>query len=270
MNNIGRNSFDIGNLDTLAAKDGWLQRLDPRAKLITTMLFIVIVVSFDRYAFSSLLPFFIYPVVLMSLGDLPAGYLWRKVLVVSPFALLVGIFNPFLDRAVMYHVNGLGISAGWVSFGSILLRFLLTVSAALILVSSTGFSAVCWALKKLGLPRVFVMQLLFFYRYIFVLTDESERAVRAGTMRGFRSQSIGFKGFVSLIGTLLLRTLGRAERIYSAMCSRGFNGQIRIIRTMHTTSREWLFVFCWVSLFLLFRVYNIPLLLGKVITGVIQ
>ena len=151
-------------MDIMASGDSLLHRLDPRAKLITTLLFIVAVVSFDRYTILAFIPFFIYPIVLISAGGLPAGYLLKKILWVSPFAVLVGIFNPVMDREIIYQIGSIGISGGWVSFFSILMRFLLTVSAALILIALTGFNAVCQALTRLGVPRPFVVQLLFIYR----------------------------------------------------------------------------------------------------------
>lgn len=267
MNNIGKNSFDIGYMDTLASGDSPLHRLDPRAKLITTLMFIVAVVSFDKYALSAITPFFIYPIVLISLGGLPAGYLLKKVLVVSPFAILVAIFNPLMDREIIFYIGSIGISGGWVSFLSIILRFVLTVTAALILISLTGFNTVSESLTKFGVPRPFVVQLLFFYRYIFVLTDEAERMVRARSLRAFNSGAMGFKAFISLVGHLLLRTLDRAERIYRAMCCRGFDGHIRMIRSMKIGYREIVFTFGWAMLFIILRCFNIPLKLGTLITG---
>lgn len=136
---------------------------------------ILCVVSFGKHALSALLPFLVYPVVLIAVGNLPAGYLLRKVLAVAPFALLIGIFNPLLDRAIFLHLGPTGVSGGWISFASITVRFFLTVSAALILIASTGFNAVCPALERIGIPQVFVVQLLFLYRYIFVLMDEAAR-----------------------------------------------------------------------------------------------
>ena len=56
---------------------------------------------------------------------------------------------------------------------------------ALILIAVTGFNAVCLALDKLGTPRVFVVQLVFLYRYMFVLVDEAARMVRARSLRTF-------------------------------------------------------------------------------------
>ena len=98
MNNIKNNSYDIGYMDMLADGDSFLHRLNPGAKLITTMAFIITVVSFDKYSVSALTPFFIYPLVLIAAGGLPAGYLLKKILFVSPFAVFIGIFNPIIDR----------------------------------------------------------------------------------------------------------------------------------------------------------------------------
>ncbi|MBU1124994.1 MAG: cobalt ECF transporter T component CbiQ [Candidatus Omnitrophica bacterium] len=270
MNNIGKNSFDIGYLDTLAAGDSSLHHLDPRAKLITTCAFIITVVSFDKYALAVLIPFFIYPVALISIGGLPAEYLLKKAFLVCPFAVLVGIFNPLVDREIIFHIGAIGIPGGWVSFLSILLRFVLTVTAALILVSLTGFNRVCEALLQLGVPKAFVVQLLFFYRYIFVLTDEAERMVRARSLRAFNASAMGLRNFISLAGHLLLRTLDRAERIYRAMCCRGFDGHIRIIRSSKIRCQEVVFASAWLFVFVLLRFFNVSLKIGDVIMGLFQ
>ncbi|MDO9079401.1 MAG: cobalt ECF transporter T component CbiQ, partial [Desulfuromonadales bacterium] len=54
--------FDIGTLDRLAGRDNWLSRLDPRAKVVTTLLGVVMVVSSGKYDVSALLPCFLCPV----------------------------------------------------------------------------------------------------------------------------------------------------------------------------------------------------------------
>ena len=250
-------------MDIMASGDSPLHRLDPGAKLITTLLFIVAVISFNRYTLLGFIPFFLYPIVLISAGGLPAGYFLKKVIQVSPFAILIGIFNPIMDREIISHIGSIGISGGWISFFSILLRFLLTVSAALILIALTGFNAVCQALTRFGVPRVFVVQLLFFYRYIFVLVDEAERMEMARSLRSFNSRSRPFRVFISIIGHLLLRSFDRAERIYLAMRCRGFDGNIRLIRTIKAGWKDLAFVAVWAFLFILFRLDNIPARLGE-------
>jgi cobalt/nickel transport system permease protein len=151
-----------------------------------------------------------------------------------------------------------------------MLRFVLTVSAALILIATTGFNAVCLALEKMGTPRSFVVQLLFLYRYIFVLTDEASRMVRARSLRAFGGNGMGIRVFSSMIGHLLLRTMDRAQRIHLAMLCRGFDGEIRIARPLEFTGRDALFCLGWCGLFVLMRLYNLPELIGNAATGFIR
>lgn len=259
--------FNIGYLESLSCQQTPLHRLDPRAKLLTTLVFIITVVSFGKYDITGLLPFLIYPVVLIAVGNLPPGYLLKKILLAAPFAFFIGIFNPLLDRAVLVQLGPLGLSGGWVSFASIMIRFTLTVAAALILIAGTGLNAVCLALEKLGAPTSFVVQLMFLYRYIFVLTDEALRLMRARALRSFQGRGLGFKVFSYMIGQLLLRTLARAQRIHLAMLSRGFDGQIRLLRPLKIHLKDVVFCVGWSALFVLMRRHNIPHLLGELVTG---
>lgn len=258
--------FDIGTLDTLACRDTPVHRLDPRAKLLTTLVFVVTVASFGKYEISALLPFFLFPVSLMALGNLPAGYLLKKLLLVAPFAFFIGVFNPFLDRETLFHLGPMAVSGGWVSFASILLRFALTIGAALILIATTSFPGVCMALEKLGAPRVFAVQLLFLYRYLFVLVDEGVRLVRARALRSFHGRGLGMKVFGLLVGQLLLRTLARAQRIHQAMLCRGFDGEIHMLRPARIGRAEVGYTLGWSAAFVLMRLYNLPQLLGGLLT----
>ena len=262
--------FDLGYMDTLSSGNSPLHRLDAGAKVIATFAFIIAVVSFDRYAVSALTPFFLYPVALCALGNVPLVFILRKVAAVLPFAVLIGIFNPFIDTGIMFQAGPLAVSGGWVSFISILMRFALTVSAALLLVAVTGFYSVCASLEKFGVPRVFVVQLLFVYRYLFVLADESQKMSRARLARSFTSSPPGLKVFAPLVGQLLLRTLDRAERVYRAMACRGFDGTIYPAKKVVSGYAGVIFAAGWIILFVVFRFYNIPLLAGSALTGVFR
>ncbi|GAB4270220.1 MAG: cobalt ECF transporter T component CbiQ [Deferrisomatales bacterium] len=254
--------LDVGRLDRLAGGDSPVHRLDPRAKLLTTAAFVVCVVSFGKYEVSALLPFLLFPIAVASAAGLPFGYLLRKLLLVSPFAVLVGAANPFFDRETLVQLGPWAVSGGWVSFASILLRFTLTVGAALVLISTTSFHGVCLALNRVGVPRVMTVQLLLLYRYLFVLTDEAVRLVRARALRSFGRRGLGVRVFASLVGHLLLRTLARAQRIHRAMLSRGFDGEVRLMRPLEMGTRELVFVGGWCAAFLLFRWVNVARLLG--------
>jgi len=257
----------IGRLDRLSYGDTFIHRLDPRTKVVVTGLFLLTVVSFDKYAVTPLAPFFLFPVLLLTLGEIPAWFILRKVLFVSPFALVIGIFNPVLDTRTVGVIAGLPLAAGWLSFVSILLKFVLTVSAALLLVATTSFPGVCHALRRLGLPAPFVSQLLFLYRYLFTLLEEAMRIVRARDLRSFGGRGAGVRSFTRLIGVLFLRTVARAERIYCAMLARGFHGDIPTLRCCGTGAGDWAFLAAAFAYLAFFRLFPVTEGIGRLAEG---
>jgi cobalt/nickel transport system permease protein len=255
----------IGRLDRLSCRDTAVHRLDPRAKVVATLLFVVAVVSFPKYEVLSLLPFFLFPVLIGALGDIPAGFIARKVVAVSPFAVIVGMFNPLFDQGTVAIAPGVTVSAGWISFASILVKFALTISAALLLIATTSFPGICRGLRRLGFPALFVSQLLFLYRYLFVLMEETMRVVRARDMRSFGTRGTGGRVFIRIVGTLFLRTVERAERIYGAMLARGFRGEVPTMRREALRPSDAVFVLAAVSFFALCRLVPVPETIGNIV-----
>lgn len=266
MASIESGLYDLGRIDRLAARDTAVHRIDPRAKVLTTLVFLVCVVSFGKYELVAMAPFAIYPLYLAARADLPFGYLGSRMLIAAPFAVMVGMLNPLLDRTEVT-VFGLTLAAGWISFASIILRFLLTTAAALVLVATTGLAAVCAGIERLGAPDVFSTQLLFLYRYIFVLAEEAMTMARARSLRSFAGRGMGVRVYGRMLGQLLIRTYARAQRIYTAMLCRGFDGHVRTLRRLRFTREDWVFVFGWSAVFALLRLVNVPLLLGQLVTG---
>jgi cobalt/nickel transport system permease protein len=261
---------DFRNLDQLAAGDTAIHRLDARAKVLATLVFIVAVVSFGKYELSAMLPFFIFPAIIMALANLPVRAIGRKIVIVLPFALVVGLFNPLIDREILVRIGGFGVSGGWISCASIVVRATLTVGAALILVGVTGFTAICRAMESLGMPQVFAVQLLFLHRYIFVLTEEGARASRARELRSFGNKGKGLTTYGSMVGHLLLRTWLRADRIHMAMLARGFTGEFHTRQASHFGWAEFRFLLGWSALFIFLRLQNASQLLGSLVSGMLK
>lgn len=263
---MGPGSYiEVGRMDELSRIASPLHRLDARAKGLTTLIFLLVVMSFGRYEVSALMPLFVYPFALVAWGNLPGRFLLRKVALAAPFALFVGLFNPFLDRATLGFIGLHPVSGGMFSFASILLRFGLTVSAGLILLACTGIHRLCAGAAQLGLPRVFVVQLLFLYRYFFVIGEEGLRMVRSVEMRSTGSRSLGLRTYGTLIGHLLLRSIDRAQRIYRAMISRGFDGEVRVLHLSAPGWKDAAFVAGWSAFFIVARVWNLSEIVGSVI-----
>ena len=262
--------LNMGRLDQLSYQESPVHRLDPRMKVLATALFVVTVISFPKYEVIELVPFFLFPVLLIALGDIPAGLILKKVLFVSPFAVFVGLFNPLFDTRTAAVLFNIPVSGGWLSFLSILLKFSLTISAALILIATTSFPGVCQALRRLGAPALFISQLLFLYRYLFVLMEETMRIVRARDLRSFGRRGREAKVAVRIIGALFLRTVERAERIYRGMLSRGFRGDIPVLRRYGVRTADVLFLALVAASLAAFRFFHFTELTGRFVQGLVQ
>ncbi|MCU0874690.1 MAG: energy-coupling factor transporter transmembrane protein EcfT [Pirellulaceae bacterium] len=95
-------------------------------------------------------------------------------------------------------------------------------------------------------------QLLFLYRYAFLLGSNVQTMSRARELRG-GGRPLQLAAYGPLVGHLLLRTLDRAERIHQAMGCRGFRGDVPVGGEARFGTRDWVFLVGWCGFFTLVR-----------------
>jgi energy-coupling factor transporter ATP-binding protein EcfA2 len=178
MASIDGMAANFRRLDQLARGDTAIHRLDARAKVVATLAFVVVVASFDKYTVAALLPFFVYPIALAALGGLPTVYLARTLSWPSPSPGDRPLQPAFRPQVVL-ELGSLPISGGWMSCLVDCRSCRADARRGAVLVAVTGFPAVCEALERLGMPKVFAMQMQFLYRYLFVLLEDATRSARA-------------------------------------------------------------------------------------------
>lgn len=257
----------VRHLGDLAARDTPAGRLDPRVKVVTTLAYVAVVASFGRHELLRLAPLALFPLALAALGDVPVRPLLRRLALASPFALGVAAFEPLLDRSPAATVGGVAVSAGWLGFATILAKFGLSLSAALLLVATTGFDQVCAALRRLGVPRALVTQLLLTHRYLFVLGEEAGRSLRAHALRSPDHPRPTLRAAATLLGQLLVRALSRAERIHVAMRCRGFDGELPLARRWRLAGRDAAFAASAAGLLAVSRAVDVAARIGAALPG---
>jgi len=235
-------------VDRFASGDSPVHRLDPRAKLVAVVAFTALVVSVPKYQVAALFPYAVFPFALLAFGGIPFAFVAKHLLIVSPFVVFVAVFNPLYDPAPMLVRLGpwsFWVRAGLVSCANICGKFVLTVSALVALVSTTPFSDLLKALAWFRLPRLFIIELSFLYRYLFVLIEEVMRLRRARDCRTVGPSPLARRLRVTggMIGSLFVRTLERGERIYAAMLARGFDGTVRTLSQFHVRAADYAFLF---------------------------
>jgi cobalt/nickel transport system permease protein len=168
--------------------------------------------------------------------------------VALPFAL-AALALPFtVPGETIGHVPWVGWQItleGVVRAGSIVAKSWVSVQIALLLVMTTTLPDLLWALRSLRVPEPLVAITSFMYRYLYVLADEAGRLLRARASRsaaiaGQRAGSTWlWRGRVAgfMVGSLMLRSFERSERIYHAMAARGYSGELRNF-TVHRFGRH--------------------------------
>jgi cobalt/nickel transport system permease protein len=265
---------EIYALEQAARGQSPVHRLHPGAKIAAALCYIAAVISFDRYSFSRLLPFLLYPGVLIALAELSPGLLVKPLLAALPFCLFAGLSNLFLERTPLFVIAGFGfrpipVTKGFVSLCTLLLRSCLCVAAVLLLAATTPFHRLSAQLRRFRVPVLFIMVLEIMYRYMGILAGEVRSMARAYTLRG-GGRGVAIMHMGSFTGQLLIRSVRRAERIYAAMQCRAYTGGLAPSEgpdPLPFTKGDGIFLGVLLLGCLLFRLADLPLVLGKLVTG---
>jgi len=242
-------------LDPYRPLNSPIHSMDSRIKFILAVAFVLT---------TSLTPVAAWPVyiflltLVISIGivsDLGIGFILKRSMLALPFLLAAfpiiftikgqDIFNlsvgPWLLTASYQGVE---------RFLSIALKSWLSIQAAIILAASTRFPDLLQAMQAVGIPRLLVGMFGLMWRYLFVLADEALRLMRARIARSGHNADQGRKygGNLSwrirmtggMAGNLFLRAYERSDRIYVAMLSRGYDGEMRSLPLTPFTGLNWL------------------------------
>lgn len=264
MSKINQAIYEIQSLDTLASEKRWVNRLHPLVKLCVTILYIGITVSFPKYNLSGLLAMAVYPVILFVVGEISFREGIRRLRLVLPVVCVVGIFNPFFDRSIVTHFGTIAVSGGVLSMVTLMLKGIFTVFASYLLIATTTIEKICYALRLLHLPRLFVTQVLLIYRYLSVLLAEANRMTQAYALRAPGQKGIHFKVWGSLVGQLLLRSMDRAENLYESMCLRGYQGEFYYGSRMKLRGADICYLLIWTAGLIGLRFFPVSEIIGGI------
>jgi len=220
-------------------KKSFLHRLDPRVKALVTFIYIVSNALLPDGAWLAFLCVWIFLIAANLLSQLGVAYTFKRSIIALPFALIAVTVLFSMPGKPLFtfqlFTSSLSITdMGVLRFESILIRSWLSVQMAILLVAVTRFPDLIHALEHLRVPAILTTIIAFLYRYLFVLTDEVFRLIRARESRSAASAGNRSGGGVlwrakiagNMAGQLFLRSYERSDRIYNAMLSRGYAGHL--------------------------------------------
>jgi cobalt/nickel transport system permease protein len=238
--------------DRYHEKESFLHHLDPRVKVVVAILFIVSNALLPDGVWIAFVFAWVFVLAANAASKLGLGYTLKRSLLALPFALIaitVLFTMPgkpvFEFKFLMW--NMIVTDAGLLRFVSILIRSWLSVQMAILLVATTRFPDLIHAFEHLRVPAILTTIIAFLYRYLFVLTDEVFRLLRAREARSAAATGSKSGGGViwrakvagNMAGQLFLRSYERSDRIYNAMLSRGYAGHLYTLNPHEMKSSDY-------------------------------
>ncbi len=245
-------------------KDGLLQRIDARAKLIAILALIFsAVISAKLEIF---LAFITISLILAKLSKIPIKhYLFRVLIFIPLFTGIIAIpsifnvFQPYEGTSILtiakfnsvIHVPLLKpfseisvTKEGLLWAVKFVLRVTTAVSLVTLLILTTRWSDLLSAFRSLRVPKTFVLILNLTYRYIFLLVD-----VTLGMLYSKKSRAIAKESSIKswklnsrIVAALFIKSYDMSEKVYLAMLSRGFKGEFPAMKRSEVKRRDYIFL----------------------------
>ena len=239
-----RNAESALFAEELAGKNGLLQSLDPRVKIVG-LLTLILDVTLSRN-FTAIIFIFALAITLALLSKIPLRTLavraWLSALTFTgTIALPVIFITPGNEILRLPLLNWTITEQGITSALYLIMRVETTVTLSLLLVLCTLWTHVLKALRVLRVPIVFVVILGMTYRYIFVMLEtarnmfEARQSRMVGTFDASESRRIA----AASIGVLLTKSFYLNSEVYLAMQSRGFRGEVYTLDEFAMKRRDW-------------------------------
>jgi len=219
------------------AKTSRLYSFDPRVKLAGTIIFVIAVALLRDIAILFWALLFI--ILLIEVSGVPLLHIAENYAIAFPFILFAALTMLF--------------TSGPESALAIAMRITTSVLALLLMIATTPFFDTLRALRWFKVPPLICNLIMFTYRFIFVLLDEMGRMRLARKSRGFTGgrsllDKDALKTISYTIGMVFVRSNVRAGKIYDALLSRGYSGEIKTLTLLKVRARDAFMGLTYVSL----------------------
>lgn len=235
-----------------AIQDGFLQARDPRIKTVSFAIFLITTLFLK--SISLIFCLYLGCLLLAQLSKINLIYFlkrtWIFIPIFSLFSALPALFSVFSPGETLFSFNILQIKltitrqglCGATLFFS---RVITSVSFVILLSFTTRHTELLHVLRTFGIPQVFVMVMGMCYRYIYffvVIAENTYLAIKSRAGTGIHYHK-GQRIVALNIATLWQRSYGLSQAVYSAMLSRGYTGEPKVLYEFKTCLKDWMWLF---------------------------
>lgn len=171
----------------------------------------------------------------LKLMCIPFGFM-----VLSTIAIVVNFTETPMDLfsvaiggqylAVSYHSLLEGVRLVMVALASVSCLYFLTLTTPVI--------DILIVLRRLHCPSIMVELMMLTYRYIFVILDMAGAITTSQNCRlGNRNFMTELRSMGQMLAVLLVRSLNRSSKLFDAMESRCYEGEIKVLNEYYPASR---------------------------------
>jgi cobalt/nickel transport system permease protein len=212
-----------------AYKDGFLQGVDQKLKLLGIILLIVLATATQNVYF--LLSLFFFSLSLALLSKVSLRMYLPRLGFIPLFAFIIVLPWVFLmpGQPVFTFIGLEATMPGIVYVLTFTLRVVACVSCLSLLLFTTRVSDMLTTLKSLKIPEPLVDMFGLVYRYLFSFLSELERMFLGRECRVVSDQGLlkNWRDGGKVVGNFLSRTFSRGENVYKAMKARGYDGSFK-------------------------------------------
>ena len=214
-----------------------LHRLDPRTKLVATLLYLISLFLFDGFA--GYLVATVFLISIIKLSRVPFSYIVKGLKPIIMLLMITVLFNLFLTRSgeVLFSFWIFTVTSGglhtavfmamrliYLILGSSLMTFTTTPNEL-----TDGIERLLGPLRKIKVPgHEIAMMMSIALRFIPILLEETDKIMKAQIARGadFESGNIiqRAKSMIPILVPLFVSAFRRANDLAMAMEARCYNG----------------------------------------------
>lgn len=235
--------------------------------IYTKVIFVVLAILLNLITQSPIVPLLIFllcTVLIVYYAKIPLSFYAAFMAIPLGFAILSGVFLAFLgtgDQVWSLGILGIGLTKGGINQAVLVFfRVLGGVSALGFLILTTPMNRIFAVFHDIHVPTVITDLAILMYRYIFMFLDVTATMYNSQKTRlGYNSYMNWMKCLASLATMVFIRTWEQGEISYKALASRGYTGQLNMIRDGDSikdmTLKEWLLIIIFVVLIVAAIIY---------------
>lgn len=212
-----------------------IKNVDPVDKLLITLPVLLLCIFLNHWTVSLatligmiILNQFFGKNTLSEIGhmlSIPMGFI-----LIGTLTVIVGTYDPKESLLIGLRIgqSHFGITLQSLMRGfEIIAKSMGVMSAVYFFVMNTTISDLSIAMQRLRVPRLFTELMELIYRFIFVLMESASKIKTAQNSRlGYKDFRTSYHSTGTLAARVFVDAMRRSDKIYNALDSRGYQGQI--------------------------------------------